>query len=172
MTDFYRDILSVVKNIQTEVDEYLLPPKEVTPSLKDTVLPHSLFRQTRGYIEKIVYQINITYDKTCYDACAVMIRRLIETLIIESFENYKIENKIINSSGNFAELEKLINTTISESVWNLSRNTKKGLKNLKKLGDLSAHSRRFNAQRTDIDKLTDDLRVVAEELLYISGLKK
>jgi hypothetical protein len=172
MTNFYRDILSAAKNIQSEVDEHLLPPKEVTASLKDTVLPHSLFRQTRGYIEKIVYQINITYDKTCYDACAVMIRRLIETLIIESFENHNIENKIMNSSGNFVELYKLIDKTLLESTWNLSRNTKRGLKKLKKLGDRSAHSRRFNAQRTDIDKLIDDLRIVAEELLYISGLKK
>ncbi len=172
MTDFYRGILSIAKKLQAEADDHLLPPKEITPSRKDIVLPHSLFKKTRGYLEKIVYQINISYESTCYDACAVMIRRLIETLIIESFEKHKIENKIKHSSGDFIQLDDQINKMLSESNWNLSRNAKRGLKQLKKLGDLSAHSRRFNAQRTDIDRFIDDLRVVAEELLYISGLRK
>ena len=93
----------------------------------------------------------MAYESTCYDACAVMIRRLIETLIIESFEHYNIADKIKNSNGDFLQLDDQITRTLSESAWNLTRNTKKGLKQLKKIGDLSAHCRRFNARRSDID---------------------
>jgi hypothetical protein len=41
----------------------------------------------------------------------------------------------------------------------------KGLRDLKQIGDLSAHNRRFNARQNDIDRVRDGLRVAAEELL-------
>jgi hypothetical protein len=172
MTDFYKGLLNVAKTVQDKVDEQFLPPPETTLTRKHNVLPYSLFQGTRGYLEKIVSQINITYEQACYDACAVMIRRLVEILIIESFEHNGIENKIKNTNGEFLHLEELIGKTISESKWNLGRNTKRYLGKLKDIGDLSAHTRRYNAQRTDIDKLTDGLRVAVEELLYLSGLRK
>ncbi len=132
-----------------------------------------MFKNTRGYLEKVVYQINSSYDNSCYDASAVMIRRLIEILIIEIYECNHIEYKIKNTAGDFLFLDDLIDFFLSESTWNLSlsRNTKKGLKQLKALGDLSAHSRRYNANRHDLDKVINDLRVTAEELLYLAGLK-
>jgi len=54
--------------------------------LSDSVLPRELFDGTRGYIEKVVSQINGSYDHGWYDCCAVMCRRLAETLIIEGYE--------------------------------------------------------------------------------------
>jgi len=42
---------------------------------------------------------------------------------------------------------------------------------LKNVGDKSAHSRRYNAHREDIDKLSTDFRDACQELLYLSGLK-
>lgn len=170
--DFVKGLLSVAKSVQEASDTCLLPPVDVTPIDKHIVLPQSLFNSTRGYLEKVVYQINTSYENTCYDACSVMIRRLIEILIIETYEHNHIEHKIKNRYGDFFSLEDLVNYCLSESLWNLSRNTKRGLKNLKTLGDLSAHSRRYNTNRNDLDKVTQDLRVIAEEFLYLSGLKK
>jgi len=54
----------------------------------------------------------------------------------------------------------------------LGRNAAKGLKDFKQLGDQSAHNRRFNANANDIDRVRDGLRVAAEELLHLAGLKK
>jgi hypothetical protein len=54
----------------------------------------------------------------------------------------------------------------NETKWNLSRNTINGLPKLKKLGDASAHNRRFLAQKSDIDKL-DDLRMIIEEIIHL-----
>lgn len=53
------------------------------PVPSDTILPRELFEKTRGYIERVGVQINGSYDHGYYDCCAVMCRRMAETLIIE-----------------------------------------------------------------------------------------
>lgn len=100
-----------------------------------------------------------------------MIRRLIETLIIEVFEHHKIAHKIKNPSDDFLYLSELITKTLAESSWNLGRNTKAALPRLKNIGDLSAHSRRYVAHRKDIDNVVVDLRVVVQELVFLAKLK-
>ena len=56
-------------------------------------------------------------------------------------------------------------------VWpaKLGRNVEKGLKELKDIGDQSAHSRFYNAKRWYIDDQKISLRVVAERLLFLAG---
>lgn len=166
-----KSYLEVSKAIQEDVDKLWLPPAIGLPSHKEMILFSSLVKGTRGYIEVVVNQINITYEYAAYDACAVMIRRLVETLIIEVFEKHGIASKIKNSNGDFPYLKDLIGHALSETSWNLTRNAKQALPKLKNVGDLSAHSRRYNAHRKDIDNIIDDLRVSVQELLYLAGLK-
>lgn len=130
----------------------------------------SLVRGTRGYIEKIANQANGAYENGWYDACAVMLRRLVETLIIEAFEKHQLDAKIKNASGDFLYLRDLIDKTLAEGSWNLSRNAKQALQTLKDIGDKSAHSRHFIAQRGDIQPVIPDIRTVVQELLFLSGL--
>ena len=61
----------------------------------------STVRGTRGYIERVANQANGAYQNGWYDACAVMLRRLLETLIIEAFEHHRVDSKIKNSTGDF-----------------------------------------------------------------------
>lgn len=136
----------------------------------DSVLPRTLFSNTRGYIEKVVNQINASYDAALYDCSAVMCRRLIETLIIEVYEHSGRASAIKGADGNFFMLSDLARMLLSDSAFNVSRNARKGLEDFKRLGDLSAHSRRYNAHPADIDRVRDGLRVAAEELLHIAGL--
>lgn len=164
--------LREVKQLRDAVRKRSPPPEEGAPSPDDTVIFFSLVRNTRGYIERVVHQINGTYASGWYDACAVMIRRLVETLIIESFERHEISDKIKGASGDFLFLRDLIAITLAETSWNLSRNTKQALPHLKDVGDLSAHSRRYVAQRKDIDKLMQDLRVIVQELVTVAELKR
>jgi hypothetical protein len=101
MNNLARFALSAAQGIQKEVPKRGKPPHEgITPETEQ-VLSHSLVRGTRGYIEKIVLQVNGCYERGWFDGCAVMIRRLIETLIIEAFEHYKIAHKIQNRNGDF-----------------------------------------------------------------------
>jgi len=146
-------------------------PDEGLPAFSQQVLPRSLFRDTRGYIEKVANQINGCYEKGWFDGSSVMARRLLETLIIECFEKYKISHKIKDPSGNFYFLRNLIDLFLKEEAWNVGRNTKRALPRLKDIGDKSAHSRRYVAKRWDLDKVRMELRDVSEELLYVSGLR-
>lgn len=172
MTDASRNVIVAARSIQIEVDKLLGPPEEGLKATRQGVLLKALVRDTRGYIEKIANQANGAYENGWYDAAAVMIRRLLETLIIETFEKYGIDAKIKDKNDNFFYLRDLIKCTLDEKAWNLSRNSKAALPRLKDLGDKSAHSRRYIALRGDTDPNLADIRVVVQELLFLSGLKK
>lgn len=164
-------IKNLITAIEKDCEDTLLPPEGGLEAVGQPVVPFTLVRDTRGYLERITHQINGTYTNGWYDSCAVMIRRLIETLIIESFENNNIAQAIKKPSGDFYYLSDLISKTLNETSWNLSRNTRQALPKLKDIGDKSAHSRRFNAVRNDIDKINSEIRVVVQELVYLAGLK-
>jgi hypothetical protein len=166
-----RNAFAAAKAIQHDIDQELGPPEEGLRSATQKVIPSSVVRGTRGYIERVVNQVNGAYEKGWYDASAVMIRRLLETLIIEAFEHHRIAAKIQNATGDFFYLKDLIDKSLQETSWNLSRNCKQAMPRLKDIGDKSAHSRRFNAHRGDIDPLLADIRVMVQEFIYLAGLK-
>lgn len=167
-----KEIIARTNTVQKEIDEIILPPAEGKPSKKHQLIYEPIFKGTRSYIERICHQINGCYENGWYDSCSVMIRRLLETLIIELFESKNISNKIQNN-GNFFYLGDLIIATINEQgkSWNLGRNTTKALGKLKDIGDKSAHSRRFVAFRQDIDDIKTELRTTVQELLLTANLK-
>jgi hypothetical protein len=171
MTGGVRNSFLAAKAIAEDVRRELGPPEEGLLAETQLVLPMSILRGTRGYLERVGNQINGCYEKGWYDSCAVMVRRLIETLIIESFEKHRLAASIKNGQGEFLYLGDLIAACLAESSWNLSRNCKQALPRLKDVGDKSAHSRRYIAQRGDLDPLLVDIRLVAQELVYLSGLK-
>ena len=166
-----RAAVELVKRLKADAPKTFVPPSEGTRPANEFILPHAMVRGTRGYIEKIVFQINGCYEKGWFDGCAVMMRRLMETLIIECFEKHLIADRIKNHNGDFFYLADLIDKVTKESAWNLGRNTKHALPKLKSLGDQSAHSRRYTAHREDIDKLSSDFRTVCQELIYLARLK-
>lgn len=171
LPDIAKGALAAARGINDDVKAAILPPSEVEPAHEHGVLPISYFKRcNRHYILAVVHQINRTYQDTCYDACSVMIRRLVETLIIEVYEHNGIDSKIKDSNGDFKPLKNLIAEIINEPKFNISRNSKTGLSNMKVLGDLSAHNRRYNAHRQDIDDAKQDLRTVVKELLSLAGL--
>jgi hypothetical protein len=139
--------------------------------LADTIFPLSLLAKTRrGYLITIGRQMNGCFESGWYDACGVMMRRLLETCIIEAFEARQLDDKIKTSQGEFLQLTALIGAALSETEWNLSRNTKQALPLLREIGHISAHSRRFTAQKSDIEKLQGHCRVAVEEFLHLAGL--
>jgi hypothetical protein len=136
------------------------------PADSDDLFPSSLLAKTRrGYLVTVGRQMNGCFEAAWYDACAVMMRRLLGTVIIEAFEAYKIDGKIKNAQGEFPQLTDLINAALAEGAWNLSRNTKRALPRLRDVGHISAHSRRYTAQKPDIEKLQQDCRITIEEFL-------
>lgn len=160
----------MLKRIAHDTRELREPPDAGAASLTQKVLPLSVVRGTRGYLETVAHQLNGSYENGWYDACSVMMRKLIEALIIEVFEERGMVAKIQTTSGDFLQLEALTGKVIGESTWNLSRMTKRALSDVKGLGDNSAHGRRFAAHRGDIDNLKVGFRTAVQELVHLAGL--
>ena len=143
------------------------------PSVRtdDGVFPLSILEQTtRGYLVRIGHQMNGCYTAGWYDACAVMMRRLLEVSIIEAFENCGLSTKIKRADGNYADLSELIQHTLAEQTWNLSRNLRKALPQLRDVGHMSAHGRYFSARKEDIENIRQGCRVTIEEMLHHAKL--
>ncbi|MDD2477324.1 MAG: hypothetical protein PHI32_15605 [Dysgonamonadaceae bacterium] len=169
--DLYKAI-AISKQIQEEISSKGIEPQEGIRATTWKVVPIHLYRNTRGYIEKIGNQINSCYEHGCYDACAVMIRRFMENLIIEAFIKMRIENKIKDKDGNFFFLDCLIDNLLNEPSFSLSRNTKVAYRKLKILGDKAAHGRMQFVSKDMIDKNLNNIIDTFTELLYIADLKR
>jgi hypothetical protein len=130
-----------------------------------------LLAQTkRGYLTAIGRQMNECFRAGHFDACAVMMRRLLEVSIIEAFEAHDIASKIKSQDGNYLHLTEMVQKSLFEISWNLSKNTKKFLPQLRDLGHLSAHGRYYAAQDSDISKAQQGIRIVVEEFLHLASL--
>src|SRR5438309_8681453 len=90
-----------------------------------------LVQANRGYLVTVGRQMNGCYAKGWYDACAVMIRRIVEIAIIEAFEAKGIASRIKDASGNYVHLSDLIGHALDEAAWSLSRNARKYLPQLR-----------------------------------------
>ncbi|GAA4457877.1 hypothetical protein [Rurimicrobium arvi] len=150
---------------KTDIDVIVNAPRVIVAT--DNFFPLEIFHGTRGYLKTVSEQAAACYDQGLYDACSVMTRKLLEILIIEAFERKGIDDKIKNPAGNFFYLSDLIDLFKNEATWNIGRNTKECLPRLKKIGDMSAHNRRYIAKKADLDKIKDDLRIVFDELIHL-----
>ncbi|HED53737.1 MAG TPA: DUF4145 domain-containing protein [Phycisphaerales bacterium] len=115
-------------------------------------------------------QANGSYDAGYYDGASVMMRRLLETSIIEAFEAKGIDKKVKDEEEQFFQMTQLIEKALAESSWNLPRNVKKGLRELRDLGHRSAHNRYYLAKKADLDKHLGVYRESIEAFLHIADL--
>lgn len=148
--------------------ESFLAHKEV--KVTSSVIPAEFVHGSRAYLENMVRQINGAYDYEFYDCCAVLIRRLMESLIVEVFihKQIAIEIKINNT---FLQLEQLIMKVTNHKQVHLSRNTKNIMEKIKKLGDVAAHDRTYITRQIDIDDIKGDIRKTIHELLIFADIK-
>lgn len=139
------------------------------PKNSGSVLDVSTFAHSRKYIQNIVWQINASYDQALFDCCAVMCRRLFETLVIDAFDHQNCLKDITGKNGEIFPLSGLISVLKSQNAFRIGRQVKAAADNLKNIGDWSAHSRTFIARQGHIDKISSDLSVSTMELLHLAG---
>lgn len=125
----------------------------------------SIVQDAPYYIKGLTKQTAQCYECALYDATLVLMRKLVETLIIETFERYGIDDSIKDANGEFLFLSSLISKYENSGKWNVSRNLNKNIEKVKKYGDLSAHNRRFQAKKSDIDDFKFELRQVIQEMI-------
>lgn len=157
----YKLTRQVLKDISKSIGE------NAVIAVSDELFPLELLKNTQFYLEKIAFQMCACYEAGLYDASLVMMRKLLETLIIECFERYGIDDEIKDNKGNFLYLSDLIPRFVESNKWNVSRNLTDYIRKVKKYGDLSAHNRRFFAHKSDFEKFKFELRQTVQEIVLI-----
>ena len=170
MSDIAKYALKVAGRIQKDVNNVSKPSPEGTKPKKYQLVDFNLVKGTGAHLERVVHQINGAYEHGWYDACAVMLRRLLETLVIEMYIARDMKSKIKTRDGRFVNLNKLVARASSEPSWELDNNGR-SLQKLKEIGNWSAHKRLYNANRDDIDTYESEIRIVVQELVYMAGYK-
>ena len=146
---------------------------EITIEQLGTILPDALYNSLPSNIQFLCKQINASYENNLYDCTAVIMRRLLESLLVLSYQNAGIEADITDKSGAYhVSLDKIIKNAEQNSTLNLSSNTRKDMALFKDLGNYSAHKIWYNCTQGDIKPHILKYRAIIEELFYKSGIKK
>lgn len=157
-------IVQLPKAQSLKISEIYSELFDTPPEVVDTILVLSDFQQSRKYVLSLALQVNGAYQFKFFDACAVMMRRLAEVLIIDGYINKGDDAKIRGSDGNLMMMNGLINALKSGQTFKLSRNAPDSLNLLKVLGDNAAHSRNYMTKQKDIDDFSQKYRMLLEEL--------
>lgn len=143
--------------------ELELPQSQQTVQGEPPFLPEEIIEDRYGVIKKILWEINISYSAACYNACAAMIRHLIEMLIVGAFEHHGLGDKI-KIDGEYLPFSALIGKAAAEPALRLGKETKRVLPDLKFFGDAGAHSRMILVRKHDLDRMHNQVRGATEEL--------
>ncbi len=144
--------------------------KQTEPS--EELFPMEIVEGTRNYIERIAAQANGCYQQGWYDACAVLVRRLIEILIVDCFEQHNTASKIEGADGRYYGLDRLIDLFLAET-WHMPQYMRRylpRLKDLKEIGDSAAHGRSITTKAT-IDRFSQAIFHTFQGLIHIAGFE-
>lgn len=145
---------------------------------KDTVtiescselLDEQKFCGKRGYLDQLIHQINHSYAYNCYDAAAVLMRRLFEIALVMSYQKLGIDSEIRDSSGSgYIMLDGIVKNAKNNQTLKLSR-IKNEFDTFRIVGNFSAHNITYTAGKKDIDDIKLNYRVMLEELYSKAGL--
>lgn len=138
----------------------------------NSILPQSLYENSRQFIISLAKQINASYENNISDGCAVLMRRLLEISLILAYQNLGIEIEIQNPDKSYKMLDGIINNAVTNGKLALSKDSKTVLQDFKELGNFSAHKIYYNCRKSEIDIVSRKYRATIEELFYKSGLLK
>lgn len=157
---------SARQRLQIEYGELLNNEEDIISS--NEVLDESLFLGKRGFLDKLIKQINHCYCNNCFDACAVLMRRVFEITLILAYENKGVQDQI-KVNGDYVMLERIVANAIQNTALHISR-SRNEYDDIRDLGNFAAHKIHFNTRKSDIDGIKQTYRVCLEELYYIAGL--
>ena len=154
--------------------ESIIGPQKPDVDQNMGYIPKPVWTDTRRYIERTAEELNGCYQYGFYNGAGVLLRRLIETLLIETFEQLK-RGEEIRQDDNYFMLKDIIKRAVESSGLPLGRESRNALKSAltdaKTIGDRSAHNRYYMATQPDLDKLQSGMRLVVEELIQLGDLK-
>ena len=142
----------------------------VTIESNDELIEEAKFCGKRPFLTRLIQQINFTYGNNCFDACAVLMRRLFEVLLVLSYQNKGIEADITKADGSHKMLEGIVKDAVQNKVLGVPARISKNFDAFREVGNNSAHSITYTAGKLDIDNIARDYRVMMEDLYNRAGL--
>lgn len=142
----------------------------ITIDSDSELIDEKKFIGKRNFLDRLIQQINCSYANNCYDATAVLMRRLFEVLLVLSYQHSGIDNQIKDSTGKgYIMLEGIVKDAKNNSTLKISR-IKNEFDTFRMVGNLSAHNITYTAGKKDIDDIKINYRVMLEELYNKAGL--
>ncbi len=133
-------------------------------------LPPEFCTSVPRFLRPVFEQVQGCYAYEFRDAALVMLRKLVESLIIEGYE-VSGRGSEIKKNGNYLQFGDLVGKATSGTLFRLSRDSKIAIEDVKKLGDNAAHTLHFHARKSEVDQLRKGARILLEDLLKtIEGL--
>jgi len=158
------------RGTKKRLTEKLLPVQEVlSPAIGFIIIDPDRVR-SRAYLVSMANQINGCYSYGFYDAAATLMRRLMESLLIEVFEKLGKDDLIRNEDTSYKMLKAIIAQAKNRGALDLSRNSPSTMDLVKDIGDAAAHDRRYITLKTDIDNVQSKYRRLINELCEKAGI--
>lgn len=143
----------------------------VEPQATSSVIPMEFVSGTRRtYLERLVREINVSYDTGSFDACAVMLRRLMESLLIEIYTVGGRQAEI-RQGAVFMQLSGILTYFSGDAAITKGRHLVRDLSLIKDVGDTAAHDRTYITPKQDIDDNRTAMRRAINELLVLAGIR-
>lgn len=142
----------------------------VTIDSHNELIEETKFCGKRPFLDRLIQQINFTYGHNCYDACAVLMRKLFEVLLVLTYQHNGIEADITKPDGSHKMLEGIVKDAVQNRTLGIPSRISKNFEAFREVGNNSAHSITYTAGKLDIDKISRDYRVMMEDLYNRSGL--
>ena len=154
----------------SQLDERFAPfLKHRRVKVSDDLLPDEVIEGSQKYLKDLGHQVNGTYGAGFYDACAVLCRRMIESLLVSCFEYAGELASVEKPDGTLEMLDSLIRKAKSGQHFRLPRGTAKSIDKIKEVGDTAAHDRYHLTTKQDIDEFRVSFRKVISHLMALSG---
>lgn len=158
------------RHLEELLKTQLEPALESAKKLESEFVPIEILENTRGYLLTVAEQVNNCFHHKAYDACGVMVRKLLEILIIEVFENKGIDAKIKDGDGNYLMFTNLVTKLINSPEINVGRTVKNELPKIAIVLNNCAHNRLFAITRPQLVNFQAIIVIATQELVTLSEL--
>ena len=165
---FLEIVPTVVQDLESKYTKIWNDQEKVESNSE--LLEESKFCGKRGYLDKIIRQINCSYGNHCFDACAVLMRRLFEIILILTYEHNGIESVIKNKDGSYFMLEGIVSNSVNNQILKIPARITKHYDLFRDVGNYSAHGITYTAGAKDINDIKLSYRVMLEDLFNRAGL--
>lgn len=160
------------RHIDMLIKSEIEPAYKSVKALDSEFIPLEIVTGTRGYIVNVTKQVNGCFHANCFDACGVMIRRLLETLIIEVFEEKGLSSEIKDAGGNYFMFTDLVSKLMSTPQTPTGRTIRKELPTIAAVLNNCAHNRTFNISKPQLVQYQAAIIIAVQELISLWDIRK